>query len=92
MAEKDLDEIKKLIRDEKLIFGRDIALKKLRLGKVEKIFLAKNCNEELKKDIEYYKNINKFEVAQLSIPNDELGMICKKPFSISIAVKLKEKA
>lgn len=87
---KDVIDIRKLIEDKKLIIGTEIVIKKLKSGKISKVFLTTNCPKEVKEDIERYSSIAKAEVAQLDIPNDELGIICKKPFSISIVGSVKE--
>ena len=34
--------------------------------------------------MEYYAKLSNVEVVNLDIPNDELGLACKKQFSISI--------
>lgn len=79
-----LIEIKKNLKSKKLIIGTDITIKNMKLGKIKKIFLSSNCPENTKKDIEYYSKISKIDVINLSQKNDELGLICKKPFPISV--------
>jgi len=76
-------ELKKALKGE-VIFGTNIVIKKLKLGKLKKVFLAKNCKEDIREDILYYARLAKVEVIQLKIPNDEVGLICRKPFSISV--------
>ena len=76
-------ELKKALKGD-VIFGTDRVIKKLKLGKLKKVFLAKNCKEEVKEDILYYAKLAKTEVIELKIPNDEVGMVCRKPFSISV--------
>jgi ribosomal protein L30E len=78
-----VDEIKKVLKSKAIIIGANRALKALKSGELAKIFLASNASEELVKDVEYYASINKTEVEKLGIPNDELGIICKKPFLIA---------
>jgi len=87
---KDVVDIRKLIDDKKLVIGTEIVIKKLKAGKISKVFLTSNCPNEVRDDIERYSAIAKAEVVQLDIPNDELGIICKKPFSISIVGSVKE--
>ena len=76
-------EIKKLLKTPNLVIGADRTLKALRNNELVKVFLASNAPENLVKDIEYYASIVKVGVEKLDIPNDELGTICKKPFSIT---------
>lgn len=86
---KPLEEIKKNLGKEKLLLGQNQTLKNLRIGKVEKVFLASNCDAKVRRDIGYYCELNGTPVTQLSVPNDELGIICKKQFPISIISLLK---
>lgn len=77
-------EIKKMLKSGNVIIGTERAIKSLRLGKVEKIFLSSNCPQKVEKDMGYYASLSGAELQKLEYPNDELGTICKKPFSISV--------
>lgn len=77
-----VDEIKKLLKTENLVFGAEKTIKALRNNELIKVFLASNAPEEMIKDIEYYSSIANVEFEKLDVPNDELGVVCKKPFSI----------
>lgn len=79
-----MTDLKKILKEESLNFGAEITLKKLRQGKLKKIFLAANCPKNVKDDIEYYAKLSKVEVVNLDVDNEELGTLCKKPFSISV--------
>ena len=83
-------ELRKLMETKKVIVGTDRVIKQLKLGKISKVFLTVNCPEDVKADVGAFAKISKTEVVQLDIPNDELGVVCKKPFSISIAGIIKE--
>ena len=78
-----IEEIKKLLKTENLVIGADRTLKALRNNELVKVFLASNAPERLVKDVEYYASITKIDVEKLNIPNDELGVVCKKPFLIT---------
>jgi ribosomal protein L30E len=83
-----VDEIKKMLKSKVLIIGADRVLKALKNKELAKVFIASNAPESFVKDVDYYATISKVEVEKLSIPNDELGVVCKKPFSIaSIGMK-----
>jgi len=69
--------------------GTEITMKKLRLGKIEKILITKNCPDEIRVEIMMYSDEVKIE--QLDKTNTELGVICKKTYPISIIGYLKEK-
>lgn len=85
------EEIKKLLGTDRLIIGTDRTLKSLRAGTIEKIFLSENCPDALKEDIKHYSTQGKIKVVELSVPNEELGVICKKPFPVSVVSILKAK-
>lgn len=59
-------------------------MKALKEGNIKKIFLASNVNPQILEDIEYYKELSGVEVVELKESNDELGIVCKKQFSISV--------
>ena len=80
----NLSEIKKALKEEKTIIGAEKTIKNLRLGKLDTIYLALNCSESVKKEINHYSKMSDTKVVQLKLPNDELGTLCKKPFSISV--------
>ncbi len=77
-------EIKKLMKDKKLIVGSDETLKGLRTGKLAKIYLADNCPASMREDIARYAGIDGVEIVETRMQNTELGDICKKPFAISV--------
>ncbi|MBU2639268.1 MAG: ribosomal L7Ae/L30e/S12e/Gadd45 family protein [Nanoarchaeota archaeon] len=79
-----MSELSDALKGKKLVFGTDRTLKLLRNDKIEKVFVSKNCNESIKKDIEHYAKLNKVKVIELDITNDEVGAFCKKPFSVSV--------
>ena len=85
MAKKiSLAEIKKMLKSGNVMVGTEKTLKNLKLGKVEKVLVSSNCPDRIEKDINYYAGLTSTEIHKLEYPNDELGVICKKPFSISV--------
>jgi len=79
-----LVEIKKNLTQKKIIIGAKKTVKNIKLGRIKKIFLSSNCPRDIRKDIKYYSKISKFDIIELDYKNDELGIICKKPFSIAV--------
>ena len=78
------DEIKNNLKTDKLVIGTDKTVKLLKLGKLAKVFVAENTAELVENDLDYYSKINNVELSKLNIDNEELGVLCKKPFSISV--------
>lgn len=90
MAKKiDSSEIKKLMKSGNIIIGTEKTIKSLKLGRVQKVMLSANCPSKVEKDINYYAGLGGAEFHKLDYRNDELGVICKKPFSISVLALLK---
>ena len=85
-----LAEIRKLAEAGKLILGTEKTVKELKTGGINKVFITSNCPDNVREDIGKYASLSNAEVEELEIPNDELGVICKKPFSISIAGIVKD--
>jgi large subunit ribosomal protein L30e len=77
-------EIRKLLGSDKLVIGSDRVLKMLRNGELKKVILANNVKPIMKDDIVAYASQSSVEVVVLDIPNEELGVYCKKPFNISV--------
>ena len=82
-------EIKKLLKSANVILGTGRAIKSLKLGRVEKVLVSSNCPAGVEKNINYYAGLTGAEFHKLEYPNDELGVICKKPFSISVLALVK---
>jgi large subunit ribosomal protein L30e len=95
MAKKKVSEtavqIRKLLASKKLIIGADRTVKALRTGKLNKIFLSAGCADRTEETIKKYAKLTGVEVKKLRLPSDELGVVCKKPFSISVLGVLKGK-
>lgn len=93
MAKKKIDktavEIRALMADKKLVLGSERTLKLLRLGKLKQVFLSANCADSTKENVRQYSKLGDVKVRQLHYPSSELGVICKKPFSISVIGVLK---
>lgn len=91
MAKKTLTstEIKKMLKEKSLVIGTERTIKNLRLGKVDKVIVTSNCSTKVQKDIDYYAGLGKAEVMKIKYPNEELGIMCKKPFAISVLSILK---
>lgn len=91
MKKIDSAEIKKMLKSGNMVIGTERTVKSLRLGKIQKVFLSSNCPAKVEKDINYYAGLSGAEPYKLDYQNDELGVICKKPFSISVLALLKAK-
>lgn len=82
-------DVKKLVGDKKLVVGTEATTKNIKNGKVKKVFLSSNCPKNIKEDIMHYAKIFGSEVEVLDVNNEDLGVACKKPFSVSVLSLLK---
>jgi len=78
----ELDEIRKRLEQGTVTIGTKTTLNNLKLGKLEKIFVTKNCQKDVKDEIKHTAEAT--EVVELDMINSQLGIFCKKPFSISV--------
>jgi ribosomal protein L30E len=78
-----LKNLKNVLKENKLSFGTESTIKNLKKGKVKEVFISKNCPEDIKKRIEYYSNIAGCACSTLDLTNEELGILCKKPFFVN---------
>ncbi|MFC1768888.1 ribosomal L7Ae/L30e/S12e/Gadd45 family protein [Nanoarchaeota archaeon] len=79
-----ITELKKLIKDKKLVIGKENCLKKLKGGNLEKVLLTSNMHEDDEKVFNKYGKLVKTEILKATISNVDLGTLCKKPFPISV--------
>ena len=77
-------DLKKALKEKKLIFGTNEIIKQLKIGKLAKVFIASNCPEKIQNDVLYYSKLAKAEIVLLEEANEEIAIICKKPFSITV--------
>ncbi len=79
-----INEIKELIKTGKAVIGTKETLRLLKEGKVKRVFVATNCPEDVRESVERYAGFSDASVEELPVPNDELGIMCRKQFSISV--------
>ncbi|MBI4441031.1 ribosomal L7Ae/L30e/S12e/Gadd45 family protein [Candidatus Woesearchaeota archaeon] len=83
-TEHGIADIKKALEDKKIIIGTERTIKALKEGHVRTVYVTKNCPNQVKNDIAYYGKLAAADIIQLEQPNDELGALCRKPFSVSV--------
>ncbi|MBI4739387.1 ribosomal L7Ae/L30e/S12e/Gadd45 family protein [Candidatus Woesearchaeota archaeon] len=82
--EDPIAEIKKLLKNDKLVIGKEETVKGLKRSEVEKVFFTQNCDKTVRGDIVYYAQLSSVPVIELATSNTELGQVCKKPYAISV--------
>jgi len=76
--------IKEKIKEDKVVLGYKNVIKSLKTNKPELIVVADNMPEDKKKMIELNAKISKVQVKEYLKDNVNLGLLCGKPFSVSI--------
>lgn len=77
--------LRNLINEGKIVIGSEKIIKMLLKGEeFEEIIIAKNTPVNIQEEIKRYADVNNVNVEILDVTNEELGVICKKPFHISV--------
>ncbi len=79
-----VSEVKKLMSASKLVLGANETVKLLRQGKLARVFVSTNCSPQMRSDLENACKIAGIDVVELNQTSDEIGVLCKKPFAISV--------
>jgi len=77
-----LEKLKADLTKKKPIYGVEVALKGIKNETLSKVYISFNCHR--KKDLVRLCKVMGVEVIELGKTNAELGILCKKPFSISV--------
>lgn len=83
------EDLRKILKAGKAVLGTDRTLKALRKGELKQVFCASNVDTRVREDLEYYEKSLKISVSHLKMSNEELGVLCGKPFSVSVIGVLK---
>jgi ribosomal protein L30E len=66
------------------VIGLSAALKSIKNGKARRIYVSKNCPENIKEDLKRYTGLFKAEYYELNINSEEVGTLRKKLFQIAV--------
>ncbi|RMF56098.1 hypothetical protein D6745_00290 [Candidatus Woesearchaeota archaeon] len=77
-------EIKSYLKTNKLVLGSKETLKCLRASALEKVFLAANCRQDVSEEISHLAKLSETDVVKMRHIDQEMGALCKKPYSISV--------
>ena len=93
MAAKKTDviDIRKIALTNTAVLGTDKTLRALKKGLLMKVFVASNCAPATKDTLKQYCNLEKIPYEELREDDTEIGVICKKQFSIAVVGVLKNK-
>ena len=83
-------EIKKYRKQGRLVFGAKQTTHLLRDRTAEKVYLAVNCPQELKREMEQFGKLSEVPVLTLDMPSDDLGVLCRRQHTILVLGLRKE--
>jgi large subunit ribosomal protein L30e len=78
------DQLRKLIEEKKVTIGTHATTRALKADGLKRVVIANNLAAPTREAINRYKAVGGVAVEEMSVSNDELGLMCKKPFSISV--------
>jgi large subunit ribosomal protein L30e len=90
-ADAVMDDLKAALAKGGVLFGSRSVVKALKLKNPKVVFVASNCPESLKKDIDSLAKISGARVESFAGTGKQLGIFCGKPFSVASAAVLEEK-
>ncbi len=79
-----IEDLRQALKEKEMVYGTKKTIKKLMQGKVAKVFLASNCPDKVRQDVKHYAQLSGADVVELDVPDEEVGLICKKQFSITV--------
>ncbi len=80
----NITEIKNALKNNTIVLGQDEVLKLLKQGMMSQIFMASNVSSAMEENITRYASIANTPATKISIANDEIKVVCKKQFLISV--------
>ena len=79
-----INEIKNALKKNLLIIGQDRVSKMIKNKTLSKVFMASNSSEAMKTEVSRFADSASIPLEVLDLPNDELSVLCKKQFLISV--------
>ncbi len=89
-ADSAHEELKTAVAKGNVLFGSRSVLKALKSGNPKIVFVASNCPESARNDINSHAKISGTKVENFNGTGKQLGIICGKPFAIASFVVLPE--
>lgn len=72
------------VKENNVVFGYNKVIKLLKSSHPKMIVIAKNMPKEKKETILHNAKLSKVEVKEFDNDNVNLGLVCGKPFSVSV--------
>ena len=79
-----ISEIKNALKENKAVLGWNKIERVIKRGVIKKIFVSVKASEKVLEDVSHYSKISGFTVEEFAGDAYELGVLCKKPFPVSV--------
>ena len=79
-----LVDLKTSLQEGRALFGKEQVMKALKQGTLAKVFMSSNIPSDVKEDLNRYAAMGGTKVFQLKQDNEEIGVLAKKNFFISV--------
>ena len=76
--------IKSALKEKKVIIGYKQVLRQIKIGNPEIIIYANNLPKDKLEELEHNTKTGSIKTCKFPKDSIELGLVCKKPFSVSI--------
>ncbi len=90
-ADAVLEGLKAAVAKGSVLFGSRSVVKALKLRNPKAVFVASNCPESLRKDIDSLAKISGTKIESFAGTGKQFGIFCGKPFLVASAAVLEEK-
>ena len=84
-----IETLKKALKEKKLVLGLAETQKYANVKKLKEIVIAANTPNTTETKLNKIAELSKIKLNKTDVKNDELGAICKKPYSVSVVGILK---
>lgn len=81
---EELKSLRNEIQERRVVIGTERVMKEIKAKKLKKVFVANNCPQRTKDDVQYYVELTGIQLVELAMNNEELGVFCKKNFFVSV--------
>lgn len=78
------EQLRKLIEEKKVTIGTAATTRALKADGIKRVVVASNASAATQEAVKRYTSVTNVAIDELSVPNDQLGTMCKKPFAISV--------
>jgi large subunit ribosomal protein L30e len=79
-----MKELKAKVQENVVTIGTARVIKGIKSGKLKTVYVARNCPHDVKEDLAHYTGLAGAIITDLDMNNEELGVFCRKNFSISV--------